>query len=221
MRKYLIYPDLPRIALTGLFIRLVIVLLLTGSLPVEGMTIPCAGIFDNVGTPASVGKTPAPPAGDPDKSGSATTVIIVRHSEKDTVGTDPHLSEAGKRRAESLSRMLAEMRIDALIVSPRLRTQETLAPVAESMDLPLTVIPLEGGLYAHVGALIDTIRTSYTGRTVLVASHSNVIPLLLKGFGIEADIEIADDEYDNVFIVTTPFQNGAAPTMVRMMISQD
>ena len=154
----------------------------------------------------------------PDTAGSLTTLIIVRHAEKDSTGTDPPLSGTGKRRAAYLGEMLRESEISALIASPRLRTIETLAPIAASRTLPVTVIPLDKGVRAHVAELIDTVLIRYAGLTALVASHSDVIPILLRTLGVTDNITIGDDEYDNVFIVTVPLQEGKPPTMVRLMI---
>jgi 2,3-bisphosphoglycerate-dependent phosphoglycerate mutase len=51
---------------------------------------------------------------------------------------DPHLSEVGVAQAEALARWLVEEAIDALWASPMRRAQETVAPVAEALGLPVT-----------------------------------------------------------------------------------
>lgn len=157
--------------------------------------------------------------GAPDGQASLTTFIIVRHAEKETSGDDPPLTEAGRRRARGLAGLLAGTSIDALIASPRRRTRETLAPVAAMKDLPVTIIPLGESVEAHAAELLDTVLTHHAGRTVLVASHSNVIPVLLRKLGITTGVVIGDDEYDDVFIITAPSQKGESAAMLRLTIT--
>ena len=67
---------------------------------------------------------------------TTTTVVVVRHAEKE-LGTieDPPLSQAGEQRAQLLARMFGErdarVRIDAIIVSDTRRAQRTAAPLAD------------------------------------------------------------------------------------------
>lgn len=145
-----------------------------------------------------------------------TTLIIVRHAEKDTSGDDPSLTETGRARARRLAEMLSGTTLDALIASPRRRTQETLAPLADRIGLPLTIIPLDGSVGTHVAALLDTVLGRYAGRTVLVASHSNVIPVFLGRLGVTEPVTIGDDEYDDMFIVTRSGTGNGTPSMIRL-----
>jgi 2,3-bisphosphoglycerate-dependent phosphoglycerate mutase len=85
------------------------------------------------------GRYPLPPG--------ATEILLVRHGESapyergvphpttaDGHG-DPPLAEHGHVQAEHLARRLARERVDAIYVSPLLRTQETAAPLAEAVGL--------------------------------------------------------------------------------------
>ena len=47
---------------------------------------------------------------------------------------------------------------------------------------------------------------------VLVVGHSNSVPDVIKGLGATAPVTIGDDEFDNLFIVTT----GTHPSVLRL-----
>src|SRR5882724_2005085 len=66
---------------------------------------------------------------------NSTTVVVIRHAEKETVSAaDPALSAAGEARAALLARMFGEPkgvgRLDAIYVSATLRSRSTAAPLA-------------------------------------------------------------------------------------------
>lgn len=55
---------------------------------------------------------------------------------------EPGLSELGRHQAERLAGYLAEVGpVDALYVSPTLRTRQTMQPIAQGLDLSPTIIP--------------------------------------------------------------------------------
>jgi len=136
-------------------------------------------------------------------SPSLTTIIIVRHAEKDTMKTDPPLTSEGRERAGRLAQMLRSSGITAIYATQYIRTQQTVQPIAESLHLKpqiLTVNP--DNIEEHVTSLIKKIRNEQAGKVVLIASHGNVIPLLLRDIGVKDEITIGDGEYNNLFIVT-------------------
>jgi broad specificity phosphatase PhoE len=131
-----------------------------------------------------------------------TTVFVVRHAERadqETGGTmsatDPDLSPAGRARAESLATMLKDAGVRTIFVTQYKRTQQTAAPLAKALSLT----PIEVGS-RELDQLAGKVRAAEGN--VLVVGHSNTVPTLLKALGIDAPIEIADDEYDNLFVVT-------------------
>ena len=72
-------------------------------------------------------------------------VIVVRHGrpviERREEGiADPGLDEHGDWQAERVSNWLAHEAIDALVSSPKARAKDTIAPLAESLDLPIGVV---------------------------------------------------------------------------------
>jgi broad specificity phosphatase PhoE len=123
------------------------------------------------------------------------TIFFVRHAEKATTGGDDmDISEAGRARAESLATVLKDAEITALHTTEFKRTQQTAAPLAKALHLEPAIISSKDG-----AALLAKLRSS--SGNVLVVGHGNTIPDLLKTLGITTPINIADNDYDNLFVV--------------------
>jgi broad specificity phosphatase PhoE len=120
------------------------------------------------------------------------TIFIVRHAEKADSSKDSDLSEAGRARAEALAKMLKDANITAIYVTEFKRTQQTAAPLAKALGIPVTTLPAKD--YA---ALIAKLRT-LNGKA-LVVGHGDTIPGMIKELGISDPINIADNDYDNLF----------------------
>lgn len=136
------------------------------------------------------------PKADPEK---ATTYVIVRHAEKVIDGgRDPGLTPKGERRAERLASMLRSMNLDAVLSTDYARTRDTGAPSA-------AMAGVEPELYdpRKPGQMLESAAQRFAGGCVLVVGHSNTVPDLVRRLGGEApESDLADDAYDNVFIVT-------------------
>ncbi len=124
-----------------------------------------------------------------------STIFIVRHADKvASGGNDPDLSEAGRARAEALAKMLKDAGVSAIYITEFKRTQQTAAPLAKMLHLDPTIMPSK-----DTTTLIAKLRAS-SGNS-LVVGHGNTIPDLIKGVGIETPIKIAENDYDNLFIL--------------------
>lgn len=128
-----------------------------------------------------------------------STVFVVRHAERAdmaaaTPASDPDLSAAGRARAESLARMLADAGIGAVFVTEYKRTQQTAAPLAQARRLTPTIIVAK-----DTAALVARLKQSPV--PVLVVGHSNTVPEILTALGASPAVTIPDTEYDNLFIV--------------------
>ncbi|MET4073061.1 phosphoglycerate mutase family protein [Hymenobacter sp. UYCo722] len=128
-----------------------------------------------------------------------TTVYIVRHAEKDTLGKadDPELSAEGRARALALSQTLAKHQPAALFTTDTKRTRATLAPLAAATKLePQTYDPKRGR------DLADHILKDFAGKSVVIVGHSNTVLSLIDDFGgIPPVDEVQDNEYDYLFTV--------------------
>ena len=137
---------------------------------------------------------------------STTTVIFVRHAEKATMPEgDPSLSPAGQRRVAELTRQLVDADvvagIDAVYATPFRRTEETARPVADALGLPLNSYDA-----ADTESIMEKIIREHKGKIILVVGHSNTVPALIFNMGASKKVpEIAESEYDNIYIVSIPW----------------
>ena len=140
------------------------------------------------------------------ESQATTTVIFVRHAEKAAEpADDPGLSPAGQRRVAELTRQLVDADVvagvDAVYSTPFRRTEETARPVAEALDLPVNSYDA-----ADTEAIMENIVRDHKGKIILVVGHSNTLPALIGNMGASKKVPpIADDEYDNIYIVSIPW----------------
>lgn len=124
------------------------------------------------------------------------TVILTRHAEKAAAPPkDPPLTDAGKKRAESLASMLADSGVEAIYTTELQRTQQTAAVLVERVHVRPTVIPA-----ADTAALVQAIHARQSG-VVVVVGHSNTLPAIIAALG-GPKVNIADPEYDNLFVLT-------------------
>ena len=140
------------------------------------------------------------------ESQATTTVIFVRHAEKATLPEgDPGLSPAGERRVAELTRQLVDADvvagIDAVYSTPSRRTEETVRPIAEALGL--TVNSYDA---ANTEEIMERIVREHKGKIILVVGHSNTVPRLIGNMGASKKVpEIAENEYDNIYIVSIPW----------------
>ena len=137
---------------------------------------------------------------------ATTTVILVRHAEKAIVeGDDPGLSDAGRERAAELARQLADADvvagIDAIYATSYRRSEETAQPIAGKLDLPILSYDAAG-----TEEVMDAIVREHKGEIILVIGHSNTVPAMIANLGASKNVpEIAEDEYDNIYLVSIPW----------------
>jgi broad specificity phosphatase PhoE len=123
-----------------------------------------------------------------------TTIFIVRHAEKADATKDTDLSGAGRARAEALAKILRDANITAIYTTEFKRTQETAAPLARALGINPTTLAAE-----DIGALTEKLRAAHGN--ALVVGHGNTIPDLFKTLGITEPINIAENDYDELFVV--------------------
>ncbi len=142
------------------------------------------------------------------ESQATTTVIFVRHAEKASLPEgDPGLSEAGKQRAAELARQLVDadvvpgVGVDAIYSTSYRRTVETARPVADALGLQIMTYDA-----ADTEAFLETVVHEYKGKIILVVGHSNTVPEMIANMGASKNVpEIAEGEYDNIYIVSIPW----------------
>ena len=137
---------------------------------------------------------------------ATTTVIFVRHAEQvRDQSEDPPLSEAGNRRVTELTRQLVDADvvagIDAIYSTPLKRSEETVRPLADALDLPISNYDP-----SDTEEVLKTILRSHKGKIILIVGHSNTVPELIANLGASKKVpEIARSEFDNIYIVSIPW----------------
>lgn len=127
---------------------------------------------------------------------SPTTVILVRHAEKDMSQPSNPLSPAGEARAQKLVHVAGSSGITTIYTSNALRAKQTAQPLANSMGItPVEIDPME------IQDFVDGIM-SHKGETILVVGHSNTVPLIIQEIGVVNPPPISEETYDNLFIVS-------------------
>ncbi|MBI3130614.1 MAG: histidine phosphatase family protein [Acidobacteria bacterium] len=141
-------------------------------------------------------KGQAPPAERPLEGG--TTIVIIRHAEKaDDADPDSPISAAGRARARALVPQLAAFKPDALIVSQRRRTAETLAPLAAQVKL----IPLVRD-NERVDELASELLREFKGRTVVLGWHHGPHEPLARALGVKGELpQWTSKTYDRIWVI--------------------
>jgi broad specificity phosphatase PhoE len=153
-------------------------------------------------------------------SGLATAadqvIFVVRHAERADGGaaaggmmasSDPPLSAAGIERARRLAALLVSADVRSIFITEFARTRQTAAPLAEAAQITATAVSAK-----DAAALSRRVRAA--PGNVLVIGHSNTVPELLKQLGVKTPITIADNEYDNLFVIVRP--DAGEPTLIRL-----
>ena len=129
-----------------------------------------------------------------------TTVILIRHAEKQIVppeNKDPNLSDAGETRARELVRMFGDAGISTVYATQYKRTQQTVKPLADKLGVTVTVFEAK-----NTADLVKHIRSRPAGETVLLAGHNNSVPEIIAALGGPKLPIIPETEYDNLFVLT-------------------
>jgi phosphohistidine phosphatase SixA len=149
------------------------------------------------------------PLGAGTRAAAQEAIYVVRHAERADQSTDSPLSATGTARARHLADVLKDAGITHVFTSERLRTIDTAAPTAAAIHVHANQMPA-----ADTSALAAKISTLGAHDRALVVGHSNTVPELLRALHVAAIVTIADEEYDNLFVVV-PQQNNA-PTLLRL-----
>lgn len=128
----------------------------------------------------------------------ATTIFLVRHAEKADQTDSSPLTDRGKARADKLAELLRDANVQAVFSTAFVRTRETARPLAERRNLPVQTYDAKDAGFAK------TLLKAHVGQRVLVVGHSNTIPKLVNTLAGTNLPNLADTEYDGLFVVTVP-----------------
>jgi phosphohistidine phosphatase SixA len=128
-----------------------------------------------------------------------TCYYLIRHAEKDRsdpTNKNPHLTEAGFKRADKWSTVFNNVHFDAIYSTDYFRTKETAAPTAKAKNLDIKI-------YDPKRMDISAFLTETKGKTVLIVGHSNTTPALANEIlGNETYQHIEDTNNANLYIIT-------------------
>jgi phosphohistidine phosphatase SixA len=156
-----------------------------------------------------------------------TLLLVVRHAEKQDESGNPNLTATGLERAEALAEVAADFPVGGVYSTDLCRTAQTAQPTAAHFGMPIAVqasgsasASLEGCappitspllfLDPTVGGaadLLSWILDQHGGPTVVIVGHSNTVPRMLARLGV-GSVEMTDDEYDRLFMVTFSTEDG-------------
>ncbi len=136
------------------------------------------------------------------KNYSQTTIILLRHAEKDTavqgstaMTANPPLSQAGKERAKRLVSILEKYPIDEIYSTDYTRTKETITPFANKINKSVQLYDPK-----TLNAFAEQLRNA--NKTIVVIGHSNTTPALVNLLLKENKFKPLDDnEYGTYWIV--------------------
>jgi hypothetical protein len=141
-------------------------------------------------------------------------IILIRHAEEPRDKLNPHLSNSGIERADRLvsfistDTLLTRFGLPVAVFATRTtkdgygqRTQETVAPLAQHLHLPVQT-PFLSRQYAALAGLI--LRTpGYAGKTVLVCWTHSSLPQLAGALGVKPrPHNWKDTVYDQGYVIT-------------------
>ncbi|WP_440055837.1 histidine phosphatase family protein [Pseudoalteromonas sp. T1lg65] len=120
-------------------------------------------------------------------------VILFRHAEKQA-GKNPHLTVAGRQRAQRLATMLLAKKPQHLYSTDFNRTRETIAPLAKLSNKQVTIYD-----YKDLQGFAEQVK-SLSG-VVIIAGHSNTTPTLVKLLADEK-VSMTENDFSDVFLVS-------------------
>jgi hypothetical protein len=141
------------------------------------------------------------------KPGTTTTVLLIRHAERDDYG---HLTTRGHARARALVDVVANTGIQ-VIYSPNLeRNLDTVKPLADRIGVEITLTPKIS--LPVVGEICREILTVHAGKVVLwVGNVSGNLQAIYRQLGGKGTGPL---EYGQLFILTIPDKG---PTQVETL----
>lgn len=128
-----------------------------------------------------------------------TTIILVRHAEKNIEpnNPDPDLSPEGLERAQEIARVFGETGINAIYATQYKRTQQTVKPLADRTGVAVKLVQAN-----QTDELVNQLQTTNRGQTVFIAGHNNTVPAIVSTLSGQTYPTIPESEFDNLYIVT-------------------
>ena len=132
----------------------------------------------------------------------STVVIVVRHADKDTIPKDdPPLTANGVVRAQALAKALEHARVQVVITTQLIRSQQTGRPFADKAGLTMITVRRGTDIAQHAAAVAAEVR-QHLGKTVLVIGHGETVGPIIAALGGPRIAEVCAGEYSNLYTLT-------------------
>ncbi len=117
------------------------------------------------------------------RPGTTTTIILVRHAERDPAELDPPLNDEGMGRREKLADVLEHNGVTAIYTGDILRNRQTIEPLVERLGLTPTILGAQDlvDTRALANRLINEWLTFHAGGVVLWVGNTGPIVADRKG----------------------------------------
>lgn len=128
-----------------------------------------------------------------------STYYIVRHAEKRLdQGNNPSLTEQGFQRAQDLNTYFGASKPNRIFVSTFQRTQLTAVPTATAAGVPALIYDHQNQDSLNKMIIVLALQDR---KKVLVVSHTDAIPKIVKALCNVDIAAIPDNDYDNMYII--------------------
>jgi hypothetical protein len=155
------------------------------------------------------------------KPNTTTTIILVRHAERDP-GTDPPLNAEGQARAQTLAQVLGQNGVTAIYATNFLRNRQTAEPLAKKLGLTVSLV--------DIAKLSDTKTLAKELVTEFLDKHAGGVVLWIGNVGSAAlgnngtleDIYTLlggtgtpPNRYQDLTIIVVPEKDKGKPNIIR------
>lgn len=142
--------------------------------------------------------------------GTTTTLILIRHAERDP-GTDPPLNAEGQARAQILVNVLGENGVNAIFSPDLLRNRQTVEPLAAQLGIEVKLwnVVNYASTPAFANAVVEDLLANYHGQTVLFVGNVGSAQLGTTGISDEIYKRLggtgtAPNRYQDMYIFVIP-----------------
>jgi Histidine phosphatase superfamily (branch 1) len=153
--------------------------------------------------------------------GTTTTIIMVRHAERDP-GTDPPLNAEGQARAQSLAKTLGENGVTAIYTVDYLRNRQTVQPLADKLGLTPAIVDVTqlADTKTLAKVLVNEWLTKHAGGVVLWVGNVGSPALGTNGslediYRLLGGTGAAPNRYQDLTMIVVPEQGKGNPRFVR------
>lgn len=155
------------------------------------------------------------------KPGTTTTIIMVRHAERDP-GTDPPLNTEGAARAQTLANVLGQNGVTAIYTVDYIRNRQTVQPLADKLGLTPAIIDVTqlADTKALANRLVTEWLSKHSGGVVLWVGNVGAPALGTNGtlediYRLMGGTGTPPNRYQDMTIFVVPEEGKGKPSIIR------